>query len=275
MGSQKITGLSDPTADQDAATKKYVDDTAQGLNTKASVEVATTTALPAFTYSNGAAGNGATITADGNGVVTIDGASLSVSERVLVKNEVSGNLPYNGIYTVTTVGTVSAALVLTRSLDQDANAEFAGAYVFVESGTVNANSGFVCTAEDPFTVGTTDVTWEQFSGAGQIEAGDGLTKSGNTLNVGGTADRISVSANAVDIATTYVGQTSLTTLGTITTGTWNGSILGLSYGGTGVDNTAVTARHALIGPTSGTGNSTFRALVADDISTGSFDAGTF
>ena len=260
MGSQKITGLSDPTADQDAATKKYVDDTAQGLNTKASVEVATTAALPAFTYSNGAAGNGATITADGNGVVTIDGAALTASERVLVKNEVSGNLPYNGIYTVTTVGTASAALVLTRAVDQDANAEFAGAYVFVESGTVNANSGFVCTAEDPFTVGTTDVTWEQFSGAGQIEAGDGLTKSGNTLNVGGTADRISVSANAVDIATTYVGQTSLTTLGTITTGTWNGSILGLSYGGTGVDNTAVTARHALIGPTSGTGNSTFRAL---------------
>ena len=149
------------------------------------------------------------------------------------------------------------------------------AYVFVESGTTNENNGYVCTAEDPFTVGTTDVTWEQFSGAGQVEAGDGLTKSGNTLNVGGTADRISVAANAVDIASTYVGQTSLTTLGTITTGTWNGTVLGLTYGGTGVDNTSITARHALIGPTSGTGNATFRALVADDIASGEFDAGTY
>ena len=108
-----------------------------------------------------------------------------------------------------------------------------------------------------------------------MEAGDGLTKSGNTLNVGGTTNRISVSANAVDISSSYVGQTSITTLGTITTGTWNGSVLGLTYGGTGVDNTSITARHALIGPTSGTGNATFRALVADDIASGEFDAGTY
>ena len=275
MNSQKITGLAEPTNDADAATKKYVDDTAQGLNTKASVEVATTSALPSYTYSNGTAGVGATITADNNGAVLIDGASLTTGERILVKDETGANLPYNGIYTVTTVGGSGVALVLTRAVDQDANAEFAGAYVFVESGSTNANNGYVCTAEDPFTVGTTDVTWEQFSGAGQVDAGDGLTKSGNTLNVGGTADRITVTADAVDIASTYVGQTSLTTLGTITTGTWNGSIVGLSYGGTGVDNTSITARHALIGPTSGTGNATFRALVADDISSGEFDAGVY
>ena len=275
MNSQKLTGLADPTADQDAATKKYVDDTAQGLNTKASVEVATTTALPSYTYNNGTSGVGATITMDSNGVVTIDGGTLVAGERVLIKDETGANLPYNGIYTVTTVGTASAALVLTRAADQDENDEFAGAYVFVESGSVNDNNGYVCTAEDPFTVGTTDVTWEQFSGAGQVEAGDGLTKSGNTLNVGGTADRISVAANSIDIASTYVGQTSLTTLGTITTGTWNGTVLGLTYGGTGVDNTSITARHALIGPTSGTGNATFRALVADDIASGEFDAGTY
>ncbi len=275
MGAQKITGLADPTADQDAATKKYVDDTAQGLNTKQSVEVATTAALPAFTYSNGSSGVGATITADNTGVVTIDGTSLAADERILIKNETGGNLPYNGIYTVTTVGDGSTALVLTRATDQDSNLEFAGAYVFVESGTTNANAGFVCTAEDPFTVGTSGVTWEQFSGAGQVDAGDGLTKSGNTLNVGGTANRISVSANAVDISTSYVGQTSITTLGTISSGTWNGDVVGLSYGGTGVDNTSITARHALIGPTSGTGNASFRALVADDIASGEFDAGTY
>jgi len=151
--------------------------------------------------------------------------------------------------------------------------------VFVESGNTNANNGYVCITEDPMVVGTTDVEWEQFSGAGQVEAGDGLTKSGNTLNVGGTADRITVTADAVDIASTYVGQTSITTLGTITTGTWNGDIVGLSFGGTGVDNTNISQNFALLGPNSGgAGNASFREILTSDIapvSGGSFDAGTF
>ena len=92
-------------------------------------------------------------------------------------------------------------------------------FTFVSEGTVNADSGWVLTTNDAITLGTTGLTFAQFSGAGQITAGDGLTKSGNTINAVGTSDRITVNADSIDIASTYVGQTSITTLGTIATGT--------------------------------------------------------
>ena len=111
-----------------------------------------------------------------------------------------------------------------------------------------------------------------------MEAGDGLTKSGNTLNVGGTTNRISVAADSIDISAAYVGQTSITTLGTISTGTWNGDIVGLAYGGTGVSNVSIAQGYAFMGPASGSGNATFREILTSDIAPttgGSFDAGTF
>jgi hypothetical protein len=113
-------------------------------------------------------------------------------------------------------------------------------FTFVEEGTVNADSGWVLSTNGTITVDTTGLTFTQFSGAGQITAGDGLTKSGNTINAVGTADRITANADSIDIASTYVGQTSLTTLGTITTGTWNATILTGTYGGTGVNNGSKT-----------------------------------
>ena len=115
-----------------------------------------------------------------------------------------------------------------------------GAFTFVEEGTLNANNGFVCTNTGSITIGTTAISWIQFSGAGQINAGDGLTKSGNQLDVVGTANRISVSADSVDIAATYAGQSSITTLGTIGTGTWQGTVIDPTYGGTGVNNGSKT-----------------------------------
>ena len=111
-----------------------------------------------------------------------------------------------------------------------------GAFTFVEEGTNNGSNGFVCTNTGSITIGTTSISWVQFSGAGQITAGAGLTKTGNQLDVVGTANRITVNADNIDIAATYVGQTSITTLGTIGTGVWQGTIVNPTYGGTGVNN---------------------------------------
>ena len=208
--------------------KSYVDSVANGLDVKESVRVATTADLSA-TYDNGAG----TLTASSNGAISIDGVSLSLNDRVLVKDQSTAT--QNGIYKVTTVGSGSAAFVLTRTPDANDAAELTGGtFTFVEEGTANADNGYVATHNGTPTFGTTNIAFDQFSGAGQIAAGAGLTKTGNTIDVVGTSNRISVSANAVDISTSYVGQTSITTLGTIATGTWNGTEVGVAYGGTGL-----------------------------------------
>ena len=218
--------------DDSLVNKSYVDAVANGLDVKASVRVATTANL-AGSYNNG---NG-TITASSNGAISIDGVSLSVNDRVLVKDQTTQT--QNGFYKVTTVGSGSAAFVLTRTPDADAASELTGgAFTFVEEGTANADNGYVLTTNGTPTLGTTNITFEQFSGAGQISAGAGLTKTGNTIDVVGTADKITVSANALTIASTYVGQSSITTLGTITTGVWNGTAIAATSGGTGLTSIA-------------------------------------
>ena len=218
--------------DDSLVNKSYVDAVANGLDVKASVRVATTGNLSG-TYNNG---NG-TITAGSNGAISIDGVSLSVNDRVLVKDQTSQ--VENGFYKVTTVGSGSAAFVLTRTPDGDEADELTGgAFTFVEEGTANADNGYVASHNGTPTVGTTNITFEQFSGAGQIAAGAGLTKTGNTIDVVGTADKITVSANALTIASTYVGQSSITTLGTITTGVWNGTAIAATSGGTGLSSIA-------------------------------------
>lgn len=207
--------------------KTYVDSVANGLDVKASVRVATTTNLAA-NYNNGAG----TLTASSNGAISVDGVTLSLNDRVLVKNQ--SVAAQNGFYKVTTTGSGSAVFVLTRTPDADAASELtSGAFTFTEEGTSNADNGYVLSTNGSITLGTTSINFEQFSGAGQISAGNGLTKTGNTIDAVGTADKISVSADAITIASTYVGQTSITTLGTIATGTWNGSVIGEVYGGTG------------------------------------------
>ena len=129
--------------------------------------------------------------------------------------------------------------MLTRTPDADVFSELTGgAFTFVEEGTANADNGYVLTTNGTPTLGTTAITFEQFSGAGQISAGAGLTKTGNTIDVVGTTDKITVSANALTIASTYVGQSSITTLGTITTGTWNGTAIVITSGGTGLTSIA-------------------------------------
>ncbi len=162
LNSQKITGLADPTADADAANKGYVDGVAQGLDVKDSV-VATTTA------------NGTLSTAFANGQ-SIDGVTLQTGDRILIKNQSTAS--QNGIYNVNASGAPS------RATDMPTGGNAAGAFVFVEQGTTNAENGFVCTSDTgSAVVGTNNLTFAQFSGAGQIIAGAGLDKSGNTLFV--------------------------------------------------------------------------------------------
>ena len=160
LNSQTITNLADPVNTQDAATKGFVEATSQGLDVKGSCVAATT-------------GNITISTALNNGD-TLDGVTLATNDRVLVKDQSTAS--QNGIYVV---GSSPA-----RADDLAAGSDAAGMFTFVEQGTVNADNGFVCTSNKGSAVtGTNNLTFAQFSGAGQITAGDGLDKSGNTLSV--------------------------------------------------------------------------------------------
>lgn len=221
LNSQKITGLLDPTNAQDATTKAYVDAIAQGLDVKPSVRVASTANV--------------SIASPGT---AIDGVTLSNGDRVLLKNQTTGS--QNGIYVFNGSGSA-----LTRAVDSDTSAKVtSGLFTFAEEGTANADSGWFLVTDGTITLGTTSLAFTQFSGAGQITAGAGLTKTGNTLDVIGTSNRISVAADSIDIDAAYVGQTSITTVGTIATGTWSGTAIAVAKGGTG-STTAAAARAAL------------------------------
>jgi hypothetical protein len=177
--------------------KEYVDQVAQGLDTKPSCKLATTANLTA-TYSNGTAGVGATLTASANGALVLDTQAGNVNDRILVKDQTTRT--ENGIYTVTTTGDISNPFVLTRSIPEDQPAELSGgAFVFVEEGSLNANNGYTFTHTGAPTFGTTNLDVSQFSGAGQINAGDALTKDGNRLDVAVDDSSLEVNSDALRV----------------------------------------------------------------------------
>jgi hypothetical protein len=207
-----------PTDDAHAATKGYVDAARQGLDVKRSVRVATTVSV--------------NITTELEVGDVVDGVTLVAGNRILVKNQ--SNARDNGIYVVETLGMPTRAPDANNA--PDTGTVSGGTFTFVEEGSVNADSGWVVSSNGSIDIGQDPMNWVQFSGAGQITAGDGLTKSGNTINVVGTADRITANADSIDIASTYVGQSSITTLGTVTTGTWDATTVAVTAGGTGVES---------------------------------------
>jgi hypothetical protein len=214
MSSNRITAVADPTSAQDAATKSYVDAVKTGLDIKDSVTCATTADDTGLTYANGTAGVGATLTNDGNEVYTIDGIALTLNMRVLVKDQLPAT--ENGIYYVSTAGAVGATLVLTRALDANQPAELTGgSFTFVEQGTVAAENGYVFThnGEPTFGAGNTDLTVAQFSGAGQVVAGTGLTKTGNTLNAVGSTS-ILANSDSLEVKSTGTAGQVLRSTGT-------------------------------------------------------------
>jgi hypothetical protein len=183
-----------PTEEFQAATKGYVDSVAQGLDIKASVKAATTE-------------NGALATAFDDGSV-IDGVTLATGDRILIKNQTDATA--NGIYVVAASGAP------TRSTDMNAAAEFPGAFTFVEQGTTNADTGYVCT-NNSVVVGTTEITFAQFSGAGSYVAGNGLTLTGNSFSINTTI--------TADLSTAQTFTNKTLTSPTITTPTVTGLTL--------------------------------------------------
>ena len=200
--------------DNSLTNKKYVDTVAQGLDIKDAVRVGTTANLTA-TYSNGSSGVGATLTnSSTQAALVIDGITMVVNDRVMVKDQSTG--AQNGLYKVTNIGSGSTNWVLTRTPDGDESTEVnGGSFFFVQEGTVNGDNGYVTTNDGNPTIGTDAITFEQFSGAGQVNAGSGLSKSGNIIDVNTDGSSLEISSDALRVKA--LGITNAMLAGSITT----------------------------------------------------------
>lgn len=186
-----FTSLNTPVNSTDIVNKGYVDAVAQGMYQKPTARLATAgylNATQAYTYANGTAGVGATLTNNGTqAALVIDGIACAVNDIVLVMSEIGANAPYNGLYTVTNIGSVSTNWVLTRQIDMDQSTEIVGAFIPVDKeGTANKNTLWLCSTIGAVTVGTTNITFTQLNGACDLIAySTGLGISGNTISLNG------------------------------------------------------------------------------------------
>src|SRR5262245_38496380 len=206
LNGRRIVGLADPIAATDAVNKRFMDLLLQGLNPKQAVRAASTTR-------------------DVIGEPIIDGVTLVAGDRVLMKNYTGAQSYHNGIYVFQ-----PGPAPWPRATDADSADELKGAYCNVLEGDTQSGTNWVQvhTLTDPIGVGD-DILFVLFSNSSDIEAGAGLEKDGNTLNVLGTAGRIKVNGT-VDIDPAYVGQTSITTLGTIGIGIWESTEISPEHG---------------------------------------------
>jgi hypothetical protein len=233
-GGFKLTNLATPTSSTDAANKGYCDGLITGLDLHDAVQCATTGALPSCTYSGTP---NFTLTATANGVLTIDGYSPVLNDRVLVKNQATQS--NNGIYVLTTVGTGSVPFVLTRATDYDTSAMIStAAFVFVQNGTANGEQGWVATQGTGATLDTTSITFTQFTGTGAYSQGNGINIASNVISAVGDGTTITVGGGGISVSSTYAGNTSISSVGTITTGTWSATAIATTKGGTGATSAA-------------------------------------
>ena len=218
VSDSKIIGVAAPASGTDAANKAYVDSKVTGMTWKNSANLLATSNI-SLTGSTG------TLVIDGHTALT----TTHIGYRLLLTGQSTGS--QNGIYVYADTGTTYS---LTRAEDADVYSELIGSSIYITEGTTYGQTGWVQT--NHYITDFSSQQWVQFSGSGAYVAGNGLTLTGTTFDVVGTTNRIDANANNIDISANYVGQTSITTLGTITTGTWQGSVLGSTYGGTGVNN---------------------------------------